>query len=116
MIENNSETSGNKAIAYRYLVIRSFSGKISRFEDAVFKTLNATVCIGVFQPFFGNGGIFFFAFDADVVPPEFLGRNGSCSRTEKRVENDVAGIAGRQNEFGNQFLRFLRRMRRIFRH
>ena len=114
-IENNSETAGNKAKAYRYLVIK-VSDKVSGSEDAVFITLDNAVLFGVFQALFGNGSIFLFTLNADIVAAEFFCRDGRCSRTEKRIKNHIAGIAGGQNDLGNQLFRLMGWLRRIFGH
>ena len=59
----------------------------------------------------GDLGIFFAAFDADPAPPQALRHGGGGAGTQERIEHDIAGLAGGEDDTLQQGFRLLRRMR-----
>lgn len=89
---------------------------VAKFEYAVFVSLNGLVCLCHFKPLFGKGYVFFFAFNADIMTAELGGGYRSGTGAEERVKNDIAFVAGGQNQLGYQLFRLLGGMGRVFGH
>ena len=64
--------TGNRLLA---MTVMCEGGNLSvaEFEDAVLIALDGVILFCAFEAFFGDGDVFFFALNADVVSTEFCG-------------------------------------------